>query len=306
MSALPNETRPVAEAATALPPCPNCGTPLAAITPPARYCPGCGQETRLRAPTLGEFVQQFGGAWFATEGGLWRTLKALAVPGRLTREYFAGRRRRYVLPLRLYLSVSLVVLLALRVFAGVQMGDPSRPAVVLDGPAERPASVTLDLGSGRAGLKDGRFFCEGLPGWLCTRLKRRLDHDPAGLAREAQAAGERFMANLGAAMFVLLPAYAAALKLVYRSRRLRYTEHLVFALHVHAFGFAMLGVTLLPLGGWEGLALLAVPVYTLLAMKHVYGGRWRWLLPRAALIAVVYGCAALLAVAGLGLAALLA
>ena len=48
--------------------CANCGEPFA--SPPPAFCPACGQESRVRAPTLGEFVQQFGGAYFSTEGAL--------------------------------------------------------------------------------------------------------------------------------------------------------------------------------------------------------------------------------------------
>ena len=84
----------------ALESCRNCGAPF--VPEQRRFCPECGQETRLRAPTLGEFVQQFGGAYFSTEGALWRTLALLLFrPGQLTRHYLAGRRKHYVLPLRL-------------------------------------------------------------------------------------------------------------------------------------------------------------------------------------------------------------
>src|SRR5204862_7537116 len=90
--------------------CPNCGVRLA--EPQPKFCPDCGQETRIRAPTLHEFVQQFGGAYFSTEGALWRTLKTLLFqPGELTRQYLAGRRKHFVLPLRLYLTISLITLL---------------------------------------------------------------------------------------------------------------------------------------------------------------------------------------------------
>ena len=38
-------------------------------------------------------------------------------------------------------------------------------------------------------------------------------------------------------MFMLLPGFALWMKLAYWNRNLRHTEHLVFALHVHAFWF---------------------------------------------------------------------
>jgi predicted RNA-binding Zn-ribbon protein involved in translation (DUF1610 family) len=97
--------------------CPNCGESFGERGERRRrFCPECGQETTVRAPTLGEFAQQFGGAYFAAEGALWRSLKLLLLrPGALTEEYLAGRRKHYVLPLRLYLTISLLVLLVVRV-----------------------------------------------------------------------------------------------------------------------------------------------------------------------------------------------
>lgn len=78
----------------ALPPtCLNCGQPLADPCP--RFCPACCQETRLRSPTLMAFAQQFGGAYLATAGALWRTVKlGLLKPGALIRQCLAGRRWR--------------------------------------------------------------------------------------------------------------------------------------------------------------------------------------------------------------------
>ncbi len=251
--------------------CPNCGEPLA--VPQPRFCPACGQETNLRPPRLGEFLQQFGGAYFATEGALWRTLKLLLFkPGELTRQYLAGRRKHYVLPLRLYLTISLAV---------------------------------FGLGAGRAGLHDGVFFCTDLPGWLCRRIQRRIDVEPKLFAREVEQFGLRFVAHIGGAMFLLLPAFALWLQLAYRNRRLRYTEHLVFALHVHAFWFVMLALVVTDVPWLSSLAALAVPVYTLLAMRGVYGGRWGPRLLRAAVVSVLYGLTLGLALSGVAVVALL-
>jgi hypothetical protein len=281
-------------------PCTNCAAPLPEPLP--NFCPACGQETRLRAPTLGEFVQQFGGAFLSTEGALWRTLKLLlARPGELTRQYLAGRRKHYVLPLRLYLTISVVVLLVMRVLTQIGLDEPV--AVKVD--AGDLSSIVVDLGTSRAGMKDGRFFCENMPGWLCKRIQRRIDVAPQAFAREALAIGERFVANLGAAMFVLLPAFAALMKLAYLDRGLRYTEHLVFALHLHAFWFLAIALTLANTGWLTVLAVLAVPAYGLAAMKRVYAGRWWPLLLRAAFVSLVYLFVLLLALAGVALWSLL-
>ena len=284
--------------------CPNCGESFGEIGERRRrYCPECGQETTLRAPTMVEFAQQFGGAYLATEGALWRSLKLLLFkPGALTAQYLAGRRKHYVLPLRLYLTISLLVLLLVRVAGSgsvdVKVGDTAEIA-------RENSNISINLGSGRAGMRAGAFFCEGLPTWACKRIQRRIDIDPKQMQDEVESIKDRFLRNLGGAMFVLLPAFALWLKLSYRNRRLLYTEHLVFALHVHAFWFVALAFTLPGWGPLTALAFLAVPVYTLMAMKRVYGGRLGPRLLRAGLVSALYGTTLTLALAGVAVVAVL-
>ncbi|MFN9746663.1 MAG: DUF3667 domain-containing protein [Betaproteobacteria bacterium] len=264
--------------------CANCGEPFA--DPPPAFCPACGQESRVRAPTLGEFIQQFGGAYFSTEGALWRTLKLLLLkPGELTRQYLAGRRKHYVLPLRLYLTISLVTILLLRVVADT---DPEL-GLSADLDLRQGEYALLQFGEGTAaGLKDGAFYCRGLPAWFCKRLERRLDADPKGLQREADALSGRVIGNLGGAMFLMVPLFALLQKIVHWNRRLRYTEHLVFALHLHAFWFICLLLTLVPVPGMVAVAAALVPLYALAALKRVYGGRWPWRWLRAAVVSLAY------------------
>ena len=275
--------------------CLNCGR----VFGPERlkYCPACGQETNVRPPTLGEFAQQFGGNTIAAEGALWRTLALLFLkPGQLTREYLAGRRRHYVPPLRLYLTISLLALIALRAATALQF--ELRPDAAIEVPTD--VNLSVAMGVGRAGLRDGTFFCEQLPGWLCRRLERRLDLDPKIVRREVEQAAERFVSHLGTAMFLLVPAFALWLKLAWRARRLRYTEHLVFALHLHSFWFAALLLAQVPLAWLSDLATLALPVYAVLASHRVYGGRWWATLLRNAAIALAYGVTLALAMGLVG------
>jgi hypothetical protein len=65
-----------------------------------------------------EFLHEFIGHYVALEGKLWGSLKRLIFqPGELTNEYIRGRRVRYVQPLRLYLTFS-VLFFALLKFTG--------------------------------------------------------------------------------------------------------------------------------------------------------------------------------------------
>jgi hypothetical protein len=85
------------------------------------------------------------------------------------------------------------------------------------------------------------------------------------------------------------------------AKRTRYlSEHLVFALHVHAFAFTVfLAILLLNSAGESPLVSRAtlflgwsVPAYFLLAQKHVYAQRWGKTLFKALVLGVSY-CVAL-------------
>lgn len=318
--------------------CRNCFEPLGRDAP--RFCPHCGQETTLRPPTLFEFAQQFGGAIVSTEGALWRTLKLLVLrPGELTRQYLAGRRKHYVAPVRLYLTASVLALLLLRLGGGdasdvrifnagnvTRIPDNSKIHVDIGGvrsrakadakgndKSEDTAAQSADArGNDKSGDasenktddkagNDEPFSCNSNPQWVCDRIARRFSGDSAQVRRAATEIGERFTANIGTLMFVLLPCFALYTKLAWWRRDLRYTEHLVFALHLHAFWFLALMLTA---PGWWWLSLPAFAwtvIYTLRAMKAVFGGRPWALVLRASIIAGFYGTTLAIGVAMLGL-----
>ena len=63
-------------------------------------------------------LREAAGRYVALDGRMWRTLIGLFFrPGFLSREYFAGRRRRYIRPARLFLVLSIALFALLR-FAG--------------------------------------------------------------------------------------------------------------------------------------------------------------------------------------------
>jgi hypothetical protein len=115
------------------------------------------------------------------------------------------------------------------------------------------------------------------------------------------------------AMFALLPLFAVLIKLAYvgrahryPARPRRYTAHLVFGAHNHAFLFLILAlIALIPVGTVrDALAIWAI-VYLLRSMKTVYGGRWSGVLARAGVIGFAYLVIFIVVVIGLFVAAIL-
>jgi hypothetical protein len=172
----------------------------------------------------------------------------------------------------------------------------------------------------------------GLPDFLNLRLNRAVEHARDNLqalqgdGSNPAAARERLVGQvfsiLPMSMFFMLPVFAALLKVVYLFRRRLYMEHLIVALHSHAFLFLslLLGALLYLLkgslaahlswiGGAVGVLLAALwlwaPIYLLLMQKRIYRQGWFmtslkyllvgwcycWLLAFALLIAFAIGLA---------------
>ena len=81
-------------------------------------------------------------------------------------------------------------------------------------------------------------------------------------------------------MFVLLPAFALSLKLIYLRSKRFYIEHLIFSLHLHAFLFLLLTLLLLVYlavpraAAALPLAVIAALLYPYFAMRVVYKQSW--------------------------------
>jgi len=253
----------VSTSAGAIAGCRNCGAAA-----DGKYCPECGQETALHPPSALEFLHEFIGHYVALEGALWRTLKTLARPGRLTLEYFAGRRRTYVLPLRLYLTASIVFFLVARVFP-----PPAEVHVVRPGNATFGGPVTFDCKPGQT---------------VCTRIRQRMI-DRFG-AMTGPKVADYLMGRLAAlfpyAMFVLVPVFALLTSAAYWNRPYNYGEHLVFALHYHAAAFLM-GALVAPLRDMTFWVLPSI-AYLMFAMWRVFGGRWWLAIARGTCISFAY------------------
>lgn len=90
--------------------CENCGVPLQ-----GDHCHGCGQPTMGLVRHFSSVIGDFFDTVFNIDSRVLRTLgPLLARPGFLSMEYFAGRRVRYVTPMRLFLFLSLLAFFAIQ------------------------------------------------------------------------------------------------------------------------------------------------------------------------------------------------
>jgi hypothetical protein len=272
--------------------CANCGERLY-----GPFCAACGQrDADLRRP-LREMLGEWLGAVVAFDSRMARTFPPLVLkPGFLTEEFLAGRRVRYVHPLKLYLAVSLVFFIGLAMagYSFIRVGERDDAHVValnFDRPEEEaPAPPAQGAGeepsaeSGGAASSSGATTgseladSDGLPVWLAWLgdIAELHEEDPGQLDR-------LFIDRLAKSVFLLVPVFALLLKPLFRRRRLHYVEHLVFSAHLHSFAFVALlagmavnAILRDPQGAGGPVAQVVVLVYTFLALRRVYGdGRLR-------------------------------
>lgn len=255
--------------------CRNCGTAVS-----GNYCAHCGQETRLHMPSLTEFVHEFITHYVALEGKLWGTFTHLLFrPGALTNEYLAGRRKRYVEPLRVYLTLS-ILFFALVKISGVNIyNDDDVPATA------GPAVVQAQAAGGDKddeNIRLGDVLGADVDRWAPAVRHTADRFDALSSKDKASVLKEGFFRYAPYAMFCLMPVFALYLKGLYLGTGRRYGEHVLFALHANAFAYALFAVFLLMPDGFLKFVLFCWLIgYLPWAMQRVYrkgwfGTAWRW------------------------------
>lgn len=291
--------------------CPNCSATVS-----GHFCHECGQETVLHPPSTREFLHEFIGHYVALEGKLWKSLGLLLFrPGRLTLEYIKGRRVRYVQPLRMYLTFSLIFFAVLKFSmhdVNIRVGDGDKHGTAATaGQAHKDADRARDAGSQKepareaiaAGASASRpvhtsktdmLLKEDSPGEFGefsravsekvrpynAHVASRIEHfGGLPLQEELALLEESFYHYAPYAIFCMMPFFALYLKVLYLGSGRRFGEHLLFALHTNAFAFlAMTLMVLMPDGFGVVIFLLWMwlAFYLPTAMRQVYGGS-RWL-----------------------------
>jgi uncharacterized protein DUF3667 len=267
------EAAALAPAPPALVRCDNCGAAV-----PGRYCGNCGQRLEPPIHSLSHFMRVAAEDLTHADSRLWRTLRALLFkPGHLTAEFLAGRRARYMPPVRLYLVLSVAFFLvatAVQTHFTVLQFDDDQPlsgskVIAGDQPRadETPAQRAERL-CGNASY-DGPGARLILP-WVPAACRKVV----ADNGRELQ---RQFLHNIPRAMFVFLPLLAGIMMLMYWRPRRYYVEHLLLFVHNHAFVFLVAGVLLLlskfvPRAPGLKLAIfLYFAWYMYRSMRNVYG-----------------------------------
>jgi hypothetical protein len=192
--------------------CPNCEALLH-----GPYCSACGQRKPRpdEYSTVG-FLADAAAEIFSVDGKTFRTARQLLFhPGRLTLDYYQGRRIQYLKPIQLFLIINLLFLL----FAiGNGLFDFTLEESMSFGSSYVRQLVTREIARKGISFED---------------YAAAFDHNEEILRR--------------CLIFLLVPLFAIVVwTLQYRSRRY-YAEHLVFSVHFFSFFWLFTTCTGLPI-----------------------------------------------------------
>lgn len=290
--------------------CQNCAAQLDGV-----YCHVCGQKAvDIRLP-LRSLIDDLAHSVLHFDGRLATTLRSITChPGEMTVDWIAGRRARHMPPIRLFvfMTLLLVVLFSVADVALVEVrGRALYNARIVAGNSrvfevdKTRSNIRIDpLVIARPHAATEQVFGDEL-----VREMRRTVADPSegavlrnavqtvnAFAADPRGAGIAAAGALGRFALVAVPLMALTLKLLLRRRRYL-VEHLVFSLNEHLFlvllflvGVLLVWVTRGLVGGWWLLAALwaVYSLHFLLAMKRVYGQGWIRTLLKSAVVTGFY------------------
>lgn len=260
--------------------CLNCGADLH-----GGFCGACGQRSIPADPTVSELV---GDAWqelSGYDGRIADTFRTLLRPGQLTLEYLNGRRARYLSPMRLYLTVSVIYF----VIAAAVPSDAGGSPAELRGPGSLRIGLWADSPASALGEKERaelKAEIDEAP-WPLKLLFQAIEKDPAAFRA-------RLFTVMPRVFFGMLPVFAAIVALFYRGRHFPTT--LVFAAHLHAFAFLIFAISEAAKFTRSEVVRVAIGlpvaiafvIYAVRSFRAVFGGSWSTTIGKGAAIGFVY------------------
>ena len=201
--------------------CPNCEKEFDSSF---NYCPHCGQKNTEPDPKLKHFISEFLSANFNLDSKIFHTLKSLVLrPAELSNEFIAGKRKKYITPVRLYLFISLVYFFVLSINTdnGQKIVEINDKGVVETGSSNSLISIdSIDTDS-----------LDTIDRHIYDKLQ--LLKNPTGQKIFKQTIKK----NISLGMFIFIPLTAFILYILFRRRIKYYIPNLIFAIHLQSLIF---------------------------------------------------------------------
>ena len=267
--------------------CPNCG-----FHATLNYCAECGQETHLHKDTFLGLLTHFIGHYFHYDSKFRKTVGALLFrPGKLTVAYWLKQRRRYILPVPLYISISAIFFLLFFFFVAsksVISKAAHEQAIAARSPAQK---IKDSISNAKVQLQLESMHLPFITKDAAARRREEISKAKEKNIFEDQdkltAFWEQLAHFLPKVFFLMIPFTALILKLLFRKRKdITFTDHAIFSLHFHSMIFVLMIISLLPTPEHDvnifekiasflyNLIPLAMVTYLAIAIRNVYKTGW--------------------------------
>ena len=191
--------------------CQNCGTELQ-----GRFCHACGQRDLEFHQSFHHLLHEGLETWLHIDRSIGRgCFDLLFRPGRMTREFNAGRRASHMPPFRFYLVISVLFFLII----GPLSIRLEQPQITIG-----DVVVAGDAATQNAHAPAGT-------------LSREIEERTIASLRQPEQLEERFVHRLPKALALCVPLFALLSRLLFWRGPWRYLEHLILAIHLHSFAF---------------------------------------------------------------------
>lgn len=161
--------------------CANCGTPLG-----GPFCSQCGQSAHDPNTSFLHALEEVVESFWHLDGRVFRTLRALLVPGRPATDYLAGHRVPYVAPMRLFVVLSVLTFFVARL--ALHAGSPPVPDTAT--PVSQPATARVKDGlEARFAALDDPAQVRALRESSRQDLAHAMDDLPEGIGKQLGQGG---------------------------------------------------------------------------------------------------------------------
>lgn len=207
--------------------CPNCKETFDCSF---NYCPNCGQSSKDLKLNFKYFVSEFLSGMFNIDSKIFRTLRLLFFkPGKLSKEFIAGKRNSYIQPVRLYLIGSLIYFTVASLVTDpikltTNKGDELPDNIVtlenldsLQSNLTQEDTTDIIISESVDSLFNGVTSVEKLKNLGSKEGRKKFI--------------KNLQSNIPIGMFILVP-LTALLLFMFFSKNSYYIEHLIFVIHL--------------------------------------------------------------------------